>query len=117
MKVTNISYKKIFPIAQFVNETIGIEMQADEGDNVDDVYEAAKKKVHEWHSGAKSPPTLVDPPSPEEATIHISPDASIALKISKATCLEDLTVIKSHITEATKLMYTKKVRQLLMIGK
>lgn len=48
MTIKTISYKKIFPIAQFINETIGIEVQIDEGDNVETVFQEAKTLVNSW---------------------------------------------------------------------
>jgi hypothetical protein len=48
MKITSISYKKIFPIAQYVNETIGIEIQVDEGDDTDEAFKIAKETVEQW---------------------------------------------------------------------
>jgi hypothetical protein len=50
MKITSISYKKIFPIAQFVNETIGVEIQVDEGDDTDEAFKIAKETVEQWAS-------------------------------------------------------------------
>jgi hypothetical protein len=49
MKITSVSYKKIFPIAQFVNETIGIESTVDEGEDPSDVLEKLKEKITMWH--------------------------------------------------------------------
>jgi hypothetical protein len=50
MKIKTISYKKIFPIASYVNETIGIEIEIDEKDNPDEVFATAKKQVEDWHT-------------------------------------------------------------------
>ena len=65
MKVKCLSYRKIFPIASFINETIGIEVELDETDNPDEVFAQIKAKVNEWGAG-KSNYELVDrnPPLP-----------------------------------------------------
>lgn len=48
MKVTKITYQKVFAIAQYINERIGIEIDLDENDDVNEIFLQAKEKVHSW---------------------------------------------------------------------
>lgn len=65
MRIKTMSYKRIFPIASFCNETIGIEVELEEGENEDEVFEQIKAKVMQW-GAEKSQYELVDrnPPLP-----------------------------------------------------
>lgn len=56
MKVDRISYQKTFPLAPYVNEKIGVEIQLD-GDSPEQALYNAKKIVEEWHK--QSNPHLV----------------------------------------------------------
>ena len=49
-KVTKVTYQKVFPIQQYVNEKIGIEMDVNDG-NPDEAFEECKRLVEKW--GAK----------------------------------------------------------------
>lgn len=51
MKIDRINYKKIFPIAPYINEQIGVEIQLDETDKPDDALDTAKRIVESWHKG------------------------------------------------------------------
>jgi hypothetical protein len=48
MKVKSISYIHSFNCGQFLNDKIGIEVELNENDHVDEVFEQAKSKVHQW---------------------------------------------------------------------
>lgn len=48
MKIVSIYYEKVFPIAAYQNEKIGIEIQVDPEDDFDSAYKFAKAKVEEW---------------------------------------------------------------------
>ena len=48
MKVKTISYAKVFPIAPYENQKIGVEMELDETDDWQEVFDLAKKMVHKW---------------------------------------------------------------------
>lgn len=45
MKVTKITYKRVFALPEYQNEQIGIEIDLQEGDKASDALEAAKKFV------------------------------------------------------------------------
>ena len=55
MKVKTISYAKVFPIAPYENQKIGVEIELDETDGFDETFEYAKELVHKW-----ARPTLTD---------------------------------------------------------
>ena len=46
-KVTKVTYQKVFPIQQYVNEKIGIEMDVNDG-NPDEAFEECKRLVEKW---------------------------------------------------------------------
>ena len=48
MKVKTISYAKVFPIAPYENQKIGVEMELDETDDWQEVFDLAKTMVHKW---------------------------------------------------------------------
>jgi hypothetical protein len=48
MKVKTISYAKVFPIAPYENQKIGVEIELDETDGFDETFEYAKELVHKW---------------------------------------------------------------------
>ena len=54
MKVDRISYKKIFPLGSYVNETIGMEAQLDEGDDANECLAELKKQVEELHKSTNA---------------------------------------------------------------
>jgi hypothetical protein len=45
MKFKVISYSKTFPIAQYINEKIGVEIELDDTDNPEEVFKRAKQTV------------------------------------------------------------------------
>lgn len=48
MKVKTINYQKVFPLAQYVNERIGVEIELSVYDNEDEAFAKAKELVHSW---------------------------------------------------------------------
>jgi hypothetical protein len=46
MKVKSLTYYRVFPIAQYINERIGIEVELSETDNPDDVFDFIKEWTH-----------------------------------------------------------------------
>jgi hypothetical protein len=49
MKIQSIHYQKIFPLAPYVNETIGVDIAIDAGDSLDNAIQIAKSTVERWH--------------------------------------------------------------------
>ena len=56
MKPKTISYQKVFALAPYINEKIGIEMDLDDTDSPDAAFEECKRLVEKW--GAQEPPQL-----------------------------------------------------------
>lgn len=48
MKVTSISYQKTFPLGPYLNERVGIEIEVEEGDALEEVFLFAKNQVNDW---------------------------------------------------------------------
>lgn len=55
MKVERISYQKIFPLAMYINEKIGVDILINEGDDPMVALAEAKKMVHEFHEKTNDP--------------------------------------------------------------
>ena len=49
MKIDRVTYKKIFPLAPYVNQQIGVEVQVDEGEDPKDALDYAKGFIEGWH--------------------------------------------------------------------
>jgi hypothetical protein len=56
MKIRTISYQKVFPLASYVNEKIGIEIELDEHDDWNEAFDDAKELVNNW--GTKLEPHI-----------------------------------------------------------
>ena len=48
-KITTVSYSKLYPLAVFSNERIGVEMSLEEGEDAKSALETCKSLVHEFH--------------------------------------------------------------------
>ena len=48
MKPSKVTYKKIFPIGSYQNESIGVEMDLDDTDSPDAAFEECKRLVEKW---------------------------------------------------------------------
>lgn len=49
MKLKTISYAKVFPLAAYVNEKIGVEIELDEHDDWEENFSLAKRMVEKFH--------------------------------------------------------------------
>jgi hypothetical protein len=49
MKIERINYQKVFPLGQYINEKLGVEIQLDEGDDFDAAMLAAKEMIEKFH--------------------------------------------------------------------
>lgn len=121
MKITTISYKKIFPgqIA-FTNETIGVEIQIDEGDDLDIAFQFAKHTVNLWHREPNPDhsavvvngivyPAPVYPAQPVEINIQ---DEKKEISIENASTMEELAALKNGLPSSLMPAYMDKLRQL-----
>jgi hypothetical protein len=52
MKIERVTYKKIFPLAPYINEQVGIEAILEEGDTPEQALSSLKKVAEEWHKQA-----------------------------------------------------------------
>jgi hypothetical protein len=110
MKVKTIVYQKVFPLGQYVNERIGVEMELDEHDKADDVFESAKAFVE----GCHKPMEVMDVPSADfgverqivyQSTTQSSYDGSLSTEerlVQQINESSDLTVLKSFELLAKK---------------
>lgn len=48
-RILKIEYQKVFPLAQYVNEKIGVEVEVNNGDDIDNAFSFAKETVEKWH--------------------------------------------------------------------
>lgn len=48
MRLKTISYQKVFPIAAYVNEKIGVEIEINDGDDEQKAFQLAKDTVNKW---------------------------------------------------------------------
>lgn len=62
MKYDRILYKKIFPIGPYQNESISVEIQLDELDNIDECYLKAKATVEKWGESGLMPEMIAGSP-------------------------------------------------------
>lgn len=90
MKVTKIIYQKVFPLAQYVNEKIGIEIELDDMDDEGKAFRIAKDTVEKWHKEGN--PQIQETPAGETPVPVIQVD-----KEEKATgiYIEDIMSCKS----------------------
>lgn len=69
MKVVKVIYQKVFPLAQYVNEKIGIEIELDGMDDENKAFKIAKDTVEKWHKEWN--PQLQEVAQPGEAPIPV----------------------------------------------
>jgi hypothetical protein len=67
MKVVRVLYQKVFPLAQYVNEKIGVEIEINttsEEESSFDAFRRAKDMVEAWHkeSSLSASANLISPP-------------------------------------------------------
>lgn len=70
MKVVKILYQKVFPLAQYVNEKIGVEIELDDQDNVDHAFKTASDLVERWHKEL-NPHLQLNPQSPISSELPV----------------------------------------------
>lgn len=101
MKPDRISYKKIFSIGSFVNETIGMEAQLDEGDDLSACLFDLKNRVEAFHK-INNPP--VDNQYSDQFHTVIAPTEKIIQSIDpRAKDLKEIIEDCSSLEELEKL--------------
>jgi hypothetical protein len=106
MKITKVSYSKIYPTASYMNERIGVEIEINEGEDAKGALHAAKILTDEFHKEAN--PDLY---KYNEQTL--TPD-EIAVKesIEAAKSPQILGMLKNKLTANTKGYYMEKLKAL-----
>lgn len=67
MKIRTISYQKMFPLAPYINERLGIEIELDDTDKVENAYQLAKELVEAHKTPIQSQnETVLSPVSTQE---------------------------------------------------
>jgi hypothetical protein len=96
MKVKTITYKKIFPtgLSQFYNEHIGVEVEVNEGEDVEELFKEAREVVHKMARESKAEMDKVAAAWDR----HEEPILSTKSYIPKDFTLED-SVVSSAIKE------------------
>jgi len=130
MKVTSINYKKIFPIAQYVNETIGVEVQVDLGEDIDAAYKTAREIVHKWHDDffVKVNPEYAEFLNEATRNLNVLPtrsqfvgnsdnfinlqDEKIEVAIDNARTIEELGALRPGLPISLNSIYMKKLNEL-----
>lgn len=135
MKIERITYQKTFPLAPYVNEKIGVEIELSEGDKAEDTLDLAKTIVEGWHKEnnphlyqqeSKEPwvssPTISAPQTIEfrhvESIPIISKDTerlkdTIEDMILECKSMEELAALKPSATANGLIpQYMKKVKEL-----
>jgi hypothetical protein len=120
MKITSIHYEKVFPIAPYQNEKIGIEIQVDDGDDEDLVFAKAKTTVDIW--GYKQ--VMSNIPNNSDQNVHdsehIDPPhekdsftTKLSLQIANCKSLEELAELRDASKSYGMIqIYMAKARQL-----
>lgn len=49
MKITTVNYQKVFPLGQYINERIGVEIQVDPDESEIEALREAKRIVEQFH--------------------------------------------------------------------
>jgi hypothetical protein len=87
MKFTKIYYEKVYPIAPYVNEKLGLEIELQETDNVHEVLDLAQDTLDLWHmkkhpdlyTQTKSVAPLAEIPKRQEDKNRPAPDTAEGL--------------------------------------
>lgn len=90
MKVVKVIYQKVFPLAQYVNEKIGIEIELDGMDDEGKAFKIAKDTVEKWHKEGN--PQMQEAPAGEAPIPVIQVDKE---ERSSGLYIEDIMSCKS----------------------
>lgn len=62
MKITTVNYQKVFPLGQYINERIGVEIQVDPDESEVEALRQAKRIVEQFHKD-NNPQLYTETPS------------------------------------------------------
>lgn len=128
MRITTVSYKKIFPTAPYVNLTIGVEIQVDAGEVAEDALDLAKQTVEEWYLADKSVEEIKQReeiakipvahksdgyfgprPKPDEINRN---DEKIEIAIDNAQTIEELNALSKNLPVHLMTTFVNKLTEL-----
>jgi len=123
MKIVSIHYEKVFPIAPYQNEKIGIEIQVDEGDDTDEAFKIAKETVEMWGNDRQLSQKLTENTVIDRLHVDTIPvirldnDASftdkLSLQIANCKSLEELALLRDASKSSGMIqIYMAKARRL-----
>lgn len=128
MKITTVSYTKTFNLGNYCSEKVGVEVEINEGDNVEHGLDAAKKLVEDFHR--KNNPQLYENIIQEVPIMQelksrlnigaqqeeqfVTKDDSFLFCINNATSLKELSIYKptADKNQSLKLAYLAKEKEL-----
>lgn len=125
MKVTKVLYQKVFPLGQYTNEKIGVEMELSPSDDEGVAFAAAKMLVEKWHKEGNPLLYLITspPPAAELPVIYkneiISGDVIPGLNINDILSCNSLVVLDAYkglLKEDDSLRDAYEKRRAQLIG-
>jgi hypothetical protein len=99
MKIVKVSYQKVFPLQQYVNEKIGVEIDLDtsKGDDANHAFDMAKQLVEKWH---KENNPVIQETQPGEAPIPViqvqKEEKAIGLYVEDIMSCKNVKVLESY---------------------
>lgn len=114
MRVTTVSYKKIFPgEIQFTNTTLGLEIAVNEGENVSDAFDLAKRTVEEWMNPRPLAPMFKSEIKYSEPIPEINRnDEKIEIAIDNAQTIEELNALSKNLPVHLMTTFVNKLTEL-----
>jgi hypothetical protein len=94
MKIEKVSYQKLFPIGNFLNERIGFEASVDEGDDIFETLGKLKRMADQFH--AENNAANIVPDSENSSHKENSEDREIGLKPEAIMSCKELRVLETY---------------------
>ena len=114
-KMERVSYQKIFPLGQYINEKIGVDILVNDGEDPMQLLEQARLMVHEFHEKNNGHPDTVpgDHPIPVVQIDRQSNDADLEFKLVKSNVLAAKTKKEAlDIIHASGFKYHKELKEI-----
>lgn len=130
MKITTVNYQKVFPLGQYINERIGVEIQVDPDESEVEALREAKRIVEQFHKDNNpqlyTETPIVDynnfsatnvhsaPDKEEEIQVPESPEEGARKLIESSVTLKGLSFFKPLTTKYPNLkeIYDNKLKEL-----
>jgi hypothetical protein len=112
MKIERVSYQKIFPLGQYINEKIGVDILVNDGDDPMELLKKASEMVHEFHSkNEQSFP--VDHPVPVMQIERADNSADLEFQLTKSNIEAAKTKKQAlDILNTSGFKYHKELKQI-----